>query len=70
LSAPVRILRKRRVAEVTGLPVPTIYRLMSLGNFPEPVSLSERTVGWIEAEIQEWLQARVAERDRAMKHAS
>jgi prophage regulatory protein len=43
---------------------------MSLGNFPEPVSLSERTVGWIEAEIQEWLQTRVAERDRAMKHAS
>jgi prophage regulatory protein len=27
--------------------------------FPEPVSLGGRAVGWLEAEIQEWLQRRI-----------
>jgi prophage regulatory protein len=35
---------------------------MSEGNFPLPVSLGGRAVGWIESEIDDWLEMRVAER--------
>jgi len=32
---------------------------MSEGNFPTSVRLGLRAVGWIEAEIEEWLRSRI-----------
>jgi prophage regulatory protein len=32
---------------------------VSQGTFPKPVGLGGRAVGWLEAEIQEWLQRRI-----------
>ncbi len=29
------------------------------GTFPKPVSLGGRAVGWIEAEVQRWLEQRI-----------
>ena len=58
-------LRIADVCRVTGLPRATIYEMVSNGTFPKQVRLSPRAVGWIETEILEWQQARVAERDRA-----
>lgn len=34
------------------------------GRFPRPVPLGGRAVAWVEKEISEWTDARVAERDR------
>ena len=31
------------------------------GRFPRPVSLGSRAVGWIEAEVDEWIRERIAE---------
>ncbi len=31
------------------------------GRFPRPVSLGARAVGWIEAEVDEWMRERIAE---------
>ena len=39
--------------------VTTIYLRVSQGTFPKPVSLGGRAVGWLEAEIQEWLQRQI-----------
>jgi prophage regulatory protein len=39
--------------------------MVSRGVFPKQVRLSPRAVGWIESEILEWQQARIAERDAA-----
>jgi prophage regulatory protein len=47
----------------TQLPTSTIYAMMAAGKFPRPIALSENTRGWIEAEVDEFLQARIAERD-------
>jgi prophage regulatory protein len=58
-------LRIAHVCRVTGLPRTTIYEMVSKGTFPKQVRLSPRAVGWIESEILEWQQARVAERDGA-----
>jgi prophage regulatory protein len=37
----------------------TIYLRIAQGTFPKPVGLGGRAVGWLEAEIQEWLQRRI-----------
>jgi prophage regulatory protein len=53
------ILRLPDVKRNTGLSRSTIYLRISQGTFPKPVSLDERSVGWVESEIQEWLQRRI-----------
>ena len=56
-----RILRRPKVIELTGLSRSTIY---GAGTFPKAVLLTAKSVGWLESEIIEWQQARIAERDR------
>ena len=57
-----RILREREVKHMTGLSRVTRWRLERRGEFPKKVKLTERCVGWPEAEIMEWLKARAEER--------
>ncbi len=52
----VRLLR----LEMTGLGKTTIYALQSRGGFPMRVPITAHSVGWVEAEVQEWLLQRVA----------
>ena len=49
------ILRLPAVKARTGLSRSTIYLRLSEGRFPTPISLGGRAVGWIEAEVNEWL---------------
>lgn len=42
----------------------SIYERMARGEFPKPVKIG-RLNGWPEAEIEEWIQARMAEREPA-----
>jgi prophage regulatory protein len=53
------ILRLPAVKTSTGLSRSTIYLRVSQGTFPKPVSLGGRAVGWLEAEVQEWLQRQI-----------
>ena len=53
------ILRLPAVKTRTGLSRSTIYLRVSQGTFPKSVSLGARAVGWVEAEIQEWLQRQI-----------
>lgn len=53
-----RILRRPDVEARTGLSRSTIYLLMSRGDFPKPIRLSARAVGWPEIVISEWLDSR------------
>lgn len=59
-QAPTVILRRREVERRTGMSRTTIYVRMARGDFPEPVSLGARSVGWIEAEVAQWIARRVA----------
>lgn len=54
------ILRLPSVKARTGLSRSTIYLRISEGSFPRPVSLGGRAVGWIEAEVNDWLAMRIA----------
>ena len=56
----VRFLRLPEVLARTGLSRSTIYVRLDQGRFPRPVSLGGRAVGWIEAEVDEWIRERIA----------
>ena len=56
---PISILRLPAVKARTGLSRSTIYLRISEGNFPKPVSLGGRAVGWVESDIQAWLQQQI-----------
>lgn len=49
------ILRLPTVKARTGLSRSTIYLRIAEGSFPAPISLGGRAVGWIEAEVNDWL---------------
>ena len=53
------ILRLPAVKARTGLSRSTIYLRISKGTFPAPVSLGGRAVGWIDSEIQGWLEKQI-----------
>ena len=59
---PHTMLRFPTVKARTGLSRSTIYLRISRGTFPAPVSLGGRAVGWIEAKVNAWLTARIAQR--------
>lgn len=60
-----RLLRAQVVAERTGLARATIYKFVARGDFPRPVQLGDKTVAWVEAEIDAWIAQRIAARDAA-----
>ena len=45
---------------MTGLCRSLVYQLEAENRFPKRIRLTERTVGWIEGEVQHWLAERVA----------
>ena len=59
--APGRFLRLPEVMARTGLSRSTIYVRLEQGCFPRPVSLGSRAVGWVEAEVDEWMRERIVE---------
>lgn len=61
----MRIIRLSEVLASTGLARSTVYKYVADGSFPKPVSLGDRAVGWVESEVQEWILARIAQRDDA-----
>ncbi len=58
----MNILRIKATIAKTGVPRATIYLYMKTGTFPKPIKLGMRSVGWIEAELDDWLKARQGER--------
>lgn len=53
-----KILKLPEVMERCALSRSSIYAHVSKGNFPRPVSLGLRAVGWLELEISDWINQR------------
>ena len=53
-----RILRRRDVEILTGLSRSTLYAMMADGNFPSPIKLGKRAVGWQDTDLTEWIASR------------
>jgi prophage regulatory protein len=54
-----RIIRRKEVETRTGLARSTIYQRIKEGSFPSPVSLGSKAVGWVESEIDDWLNRQI-----------
>ncbi len=66
ISPTVKILRMPAVTIKTGIARSTIYDWLNPKSnrydetFPKPRRLGQQSVGWLEAELDEWLLARTA----------
>ena len=60
LAGPACILRVDQVMARTALSRTTLWRLERRGAFPERRQLSPGAVGWVEAEVEEWILSRTA----------
>ena len=52
-------LRRKQVEARTGLSRSTIYLRLKEGSFPKPVNLGARAVGWLESEVDEWIDHQI-----------
>jgi prophage regulatory protein len=59
----MRIIRKRELKRKIGYSDMHILRLEKAGNFPKRVQLGPNSVGWIEAEIDAWIEQRAVARE-------
>lgn len=57
------LLRLPEVERRTAQSKSEIYRLMQEGTFPRAVRIGRRTVGWVEQEIDRYVEAKIAARD-------
>ena len=57
------LMKLKDVMHTTGLARSTVYKYISDGNFPKPVSLGERNVAWLQSEIEDWIWDKVEQRD-------
>ena len=59
----MRILSKRQLKELVLYSPQHIARLEKAGTFPKRVQIGPNRVGWVEAEILDWLQERIERRE-------
>ena len=60
-----RLLSKRQVREKVLYSPAHIARLEAAGQFPKRVQIGPSRVGWVEAEVEDWLLKRIAARDES-----
>ena len=67
-----RFLRRKEVEHITGLSKASLYRKAAVGEFPRPYDLSGcgRASGWLEEEVLNWIETRVAARKGSEKDSA
>jgi prophage regulatory protein len=55
-----KILRLPEVIAKTGIARSTIYTKIAERQFPQPIQLGSRSVGWLETEIDQWVSQRIS----------
>jgi prophage regulatory protein len=73
LAAPTEKRRPRRLLSYEELKPqkdipysrPHLHRLIKAGKFPRPIKLGENRNAWIESEVDEYIESRIAARETA-----
>jgi prophage regulatory protein len=55
MAQPPKILRLDDVEARTGIQRRTLYNWIDRGLFPRPINLGPRTVGWLDSDIDAWI---------------
>ena len=58
-----QIIRLKQVKAMTGLSRTTIYRFMSINEFPKRIKLGPKSSGWLIDEVDEWIKRQIQIRD-------
>ena len=56
----IKVLRLPEVRNRTGLSKSSIYLNIKQGSFPRPIPLGVRSVGWLEGDVESWLEQRIS----------
>jgi len=56
------LLPEQEVLRQTAVSKTTIWRLERQGRFPKRIRISPRRVGWLQSEVDAWINERIAER--------
>jgi prophage regulatory protein len=56
-----KIIRLPEVKKTTGLCRSTIYKKMAEKTFPPQISLGPKSVGWLETDVQNWIQEKITQ---------
>ena len=65
----MRILSKSQVKELVLYSPQHIARLEKAGHFPKWIQLGSNRVGWVEREVLDWLEIRLARREMPSRHS-
>jgi len=65
----MRLLSKRQLKEMVLYSPQHIARLEKAGKFPRRVQIGPNRVGWVEAEVQDWLQSKLDSREEPARRS-
>ena len=69
MTDKLKIIKLPRVMEMTTFCRTTIYRLIEKGKFPKQIKLAERSSGWLEDEVLNYLEDKINSRNsKAVNH--
>ena len=57
-ATPTRIIRRDELLRRVPFSKTTLFQKIQAGEFPAPLSLGARAVGWREDEVQAWIDSR------------
>lgn len=61
-----KFIRLNGVKSRTGLSRSTIYSLVLQKKFPTSIQIGERSVAWLESEINQWIECKIKESKRGI----
>lgn len=62
-----KVIKLKEVIKRTAKSKSSIYLGVAEGTFPKPISLGARAVGWIDQEVTDWINQRIAESQTSVK---
>ncbi|MBO6622466.1 MAG: AlpA family phage regulatory protein [Balneola sp.] len=57
----LEVIRPKALSKILSVSLPTLWRMEQRGDLPKRVSISERAVGWLKSDIEEWLESKKIE---------
>jgi prophage regulatory protein len=59
----MKLIRLPEVSARTGRTRTRIYNDIEAGVFPTPVKIGDRAIAFVEAEVEDWIKAKIAARE-------
>ncbi len=53
-----RFIRMPELMKILGVSRSSVWNYCKSGNFPQPHKISPRLVGWLESDVQSWIETR------------